>query len=172
MTAKASVEKWGNYWRAFRASLTHQVYLESVSDIVSRRIEGISSGDKRPLILDIGCGQSQLDVFIAEKTGCQIVALDIIEEALKVGKRLVEERRLHSQVSLIRASVYQLPFPDNSFDIVVSTGSESAATGSRPFDTSKTYRGLRCLQYRREGCCCIDGRVREWKTEGIGLSKI
>jgi SAM-dependent methyltransferase len=127
MTAKANVEKWGNYWKRFRASLTHQVYLESVSDIISRRIEGISSGDRRLLILDIGCGQSQLDVFIAEKTGCQIMALDIIEEALKVGKRLVEERKLHGQVSLIRASVYQLPFPDNSFDIVVSTGSESAA---------------------------------------------
>ncbi len=127
MKVKAGVEKWGSYWRTFRYSLTHQVYLESVAEIIARRIKHSFSGEKKPLLLDIGCGQGQLDVCLAEKTGCQIVAVDIIEEALGVGKRLLEERKLHGQVSLILASVYQLPFSDNTFDIAVSTGSESAA---------------------------------------------
>jgi len=127
MNARVSAEKWGHYWRTFRSSLTHQVYLESVAEIIAKRIKHLFSGEKKPLLLDIGCGQSQLDVCLAEKTGCQTVAVDIIEEALGVGKRLLEERKLHGQVSLILASVYQLPFPDNTFDIAVSTGSESAA---------------------------------------------
>jgi len=127
MNANANVEKWGHYWRTFRSSLTHQVYLESVAEIIAKRIKSSFSGEKKPLLLDIGCGQGQLDVWLAEKTGWRIVAVDIIAEALSAGKRLQEEKKLHGQVSLILASVYQLPFSDSAFDIAVSTGSESAA---------------------------------------------
>ena len=126
MNMKANVAKWEHFWRAFRFSITHQVYLESVAHLISKRIKRCFSGEKKPLVLDIGCGQSQLDIWLAEKTGLHIVALDIVEEALYTAKRLIEENRIKGQVSLILASVYQLPFSDSSFDIAVSTGSESA----------------------------------------------
>lgn len=126
MNMKANVAKWEHFWRAFRFSVTHQAYLESVANIISERLRHCFSGEKKPLVLDIGCGQSQLDIWLAEKTGLHIVALDIIEEALHTARRLIEENKIKGQVSLILASVYQLPFADSSFDIAVSTGSESA----------------------------------------------
>ncbi len=127
MNARANLEKWGHYWRAFRFSLTHQVYLESVAEIITARIKHCFPAEKKPMVLDIGCGQGQLDIRLAEKTGWSIVAVDIVEEALGVSRRLLEEKKLQGQVNLILASVYQLPFSDSAFDIAVSTGSESAA---------------------------------------------
>lgn len=127
MNATANAEKWGNYWRTFRFSLTHQAYLESVAEIISARIKRCFPSERKLLVLDAGCGQGQLDIHLAEKTGCPIVAVDIVGEALGVSRRLLEEKKLHGQVNLVLASVYQLPFPDGVFDIAVSTGSESAA---------------------------------------------
>jgi|GEM_PF-1808089 len=127
MNARANVEKWGNYWRTFRFSLTHQVYLESVAEIIAARVKRYFPSERKPLMLDVGCGQGQLDIRLAEKIGCRIVALDIVEGALGVSRRFLEEKKLSGQVNLVLASVFQLPFPDGTFDIVVSTGSESAA---------------------------------------------
>ena len=127
MNARADVARWGQYWGAFRFSLTHQVYLESVAGVIAARAKRCFTGEKKPLVLDVGCGQGQLDICLAEKTGWPIVAIDIIEEALDASKQLLREKKRLGQVSPILASVYHLPFPDGTFDIAVSTGSESAA---------------------------------------------
>jgi ubiquinone/menaquinone biosynthesis C-methylase UbiE len=127
MPLKADVEKWRQYWRVSRPSLTLQVYLECAAEKIAERIKPHFSGKKEPLLLDVGCGQGRLDVLLAEKTGAHMVALDIIEEALYTSKRLIEEKKPESRVSLVRASVYHMPFRDDVFDAAVSTGSESAA---------------------------------------------
>ena len=127
MNARANVAKWGHYWRTFRSSLTHQVYLESAAAIITARVKRYLAGERKPLVLDVGCGQGQLDAWLAERMGWPIVAVDIIAEALDASQRLLKKKKLRGQVILVLASVYQLPFPDGTFDIAVSTGSESAA---------------------------------------------
>jgi ubiquinone/menaquinone biosynthesis C-methylase UbiE len=127
MNARADVEKWGRYWKTFRFSLTHEAYLESVAKIIATRIKRCFTADRKLMVLDVGCGQGQLDIRLAEKLRCDIVAVDIVEEALSIGGQLREEKKLQGQVNPILASAYQLPFSDGTFDIAVSTGSESAA---------------------------------------------
>lgn len=127
MPAKANIAKWDQLWRKFRPSLTLQIYHQSAVEKIAKRAKHHISKRCKPLLLDAGCGQGQLSVLLAERTGFNIVALDIIEAPLHTCKSLVAERKLEGQVSLVRASVYQLPFRDGIFDIAVSTGSESAA---------------------------------------------
>jgi ubiquinone/menaquinone biosynthesis C-methylase UbiE len=71
----------------------------------------IKPGDR---ILDVGCGRAfLLHEFTQVVPGVEIVGIDISEYALKTAK---EETRPFLQV----APASKLPFPDNSFDFVVS----------------------------------------------------
>jgi len=103
MNARANVAKWGHYWRTFRSSLTHQVYLESVAAIITARVKHCCAGKNHPMLLDIGCGQGQLDAWLAERTGWPIVAVDIVAEALAASQQLLKEKKLRDQVSLVLA---------------------------------------------------------------------
>ena len=149
---KTDVEKWRHYWRAFHPSLTLNVYLVCAAEKIAERIKRYFSEKEKPLLLDVDCGQGQLAVLLAEKTGLHIVALDIIEEALQTSRRLIEEKRLEGQVSLVRASVYNLLFREGVFDVAVSTGSESAAAyPGAPEEVSRvvTNRGLLFIDFTR-----------------------
>lgn len=152
MPLKADVEKWRQYWKVSRPSLTLQVYLECAAEKITERIKAHFSTKEKPLLLDVGCGRGQLDVLLAEKTGAPMVALDIIEEALYTSKRLIGEKKLEGRVSLVRASVYHLPFREDVFDVAVSTGSESAAAYiGAPEEVSRvvTSQGLLFMDFTR-----------------------
>ena len=127
MHGGANIDKWEHYWRKFQPSLTLQVDHERAAKKIIERLKYHISQKSKPMLLDAGCGQGQLSVLLAERTGYNIIALDVIEGPLYASKNLIAERKLEGRVSLVRASVYQLPFRDGIFDVVVSTGSESAA---------------------------------------------
>jgi protein-L-isoaspartate(D-aspartate) O-methyltransferase len=72
---------------------------------------GLKSGDK---ILDVGCGKGYLLYELTQAVpGIEIVGLDISEYAIKNAK---EEVKLFLQAGNATA----LPYPDNTFDFVVS----------------------------------------------------
>ncbi|MFC2122477.1 class I SAM-dependent methyltransferase [Bacteroidota bacterium] len=128
MCAKANIDKWDKVWRRTKPSLTLQVYHKCVADKIVGRVKYYTFERDKPILLDVGCGEGQLDALLAEGTGFQVVALDIVDGPLQECRRLVQEMGLQGKVNLVKASVYRLPFRDNTFDVAVSTGSESAAT--------------------------------------------
>ena len=67
---------------------------------------------------------------------CQIIAVDLSSEMLKVARTRAEKLSLH--VSLLIANADALPFPDNSFDTVVS--SLSTCTFSDPVAALKEIK--------------------------------
>jgi ubiquinone/menaquinone biosynthesis C-methylase UbiE len=73
--------------------------------------------------LDIGTGQGNLGLELAQRTGLQLSLLDVKEESLAIALSSVEALGLHSRVAIINASVEQMPFLDNYFDLIVSRGS-------------------------------------------------
>lgn len=72
----------------------------------------IKSGDK---ILDLGCGNGKLRLLFKE-TDIDYVGVDNSSELLKIA-----EKRLNFKLprqKFIKANILNLPFPDNSFDVV------------------------------------------------------
>ena len=65
-------------------------------------------------VLDIGCGAGQTLIACGLKPGAFVCGIDIDEEALVLGKRLSRH------IAFVRASGERLPFPDRSFDVVIS----------------------------------------------------
>jgi demethylmenaquinone methyltransferase / 2-methoxy-6-polyprenyl-1,4-benzoquinol methylase len=80
---------------------------------VSKRIR-ISN----PGILDLGCGTGDLSILfsrIGPVAGC-----DFSHPMLQIAARKIKGNGMDGSVSLIEADALQLPFPDTSFDVVVS----------------------------------------------------
>lgn len=76
----------------------------------------------RPRILDVGCGQGRATLELARLSGGQVVGLDIDQTALEVLSRRIEEEGLASQVQIVHGSMFELDFPDESFDLLWAEG--------------------------------------------------
>jgi len=70
-------------------------------------------------LLDLGCGPGWLSVMYA-RGGAQVTAVDITNQALTLTKAALDVNGLSA--NLRQASAESLPLPDQSFDVVVSSG--------------------------------------------------
>jgi ubiquinone/menaquinone biosynthesis C-methylase UbiE len=113
-------KKWAKYWETIESNLVHKIYLELISEKILDMLDKHTGK-----LLDVGCGSGYLDILL-EKTGFQIVGMDISEKLLKSGEKMAKINDLENRVYFIRADAYNPPFRDNTFDVSISTGYESA----------------------------------------------
>jgi SAM-dependent methyltransferase len=69
-------------------------------------------------VLDVGCGLGGACRLFAEEFGCHATGIDITEEYIDIAKRLSQLTNLHEGTNFVHGSATELPFDDNSFDIV------------------------------------------------------
>ncbi|QIQ20927.1 class I SAM-dependent methyltransferase [Zophobihabitans entericus] len=69
-------------------------------------------------VLDMGCGAGHVS-FIAAQTTKEVVAYDLSTDMLNVVAAMAKERQYHN-LSVTQGIAEKLPFPDQSFDIVLS----------------------------------------------------
>jgi ubiquinone/menaquinone biosynthesis C-methylase UbiE len=79
-------------------------------------------------VLDIGCGFGEIDILLAKNTDFNITGVDISKNALDVFSKKVQEKGLSERIKIEEGDVYNLKYPDNYFDIILSFGYVSAAT--------------------------------------------
>jgi len=80
----------------------------------------------RPRILDIGCGTGLPTLHLAELSQGDIVGIDIDEPSLDELRTRVEEAGLSGRVSAVKCSLFDMDFPNESFDIIWAEGSIAA----------------------------------------------
>lgn len=90
------------------------------ADELARFAEWLRLGpDSR--LLDVGCGSGGPALRLAERTGADVVGIDLLEEGIATATRLAEERELGDRVRFVRTDAgARLPFTDGSFDAVSS----------------------------------------------------
>ena len=70
-------------------------------------------------ILDIATGTGDLPIMMAKATKAEkIIGLDISEGMLEIGKKKITKKNLDNKIEMIVGDSENLPFEDNSFDIV------------------------------------------------------
>jgi ubiquinone/menaquinone biosynthesis C-methylase UbiE len=77
----------------------------------------------KPHILDIGCGSGVPTLELARLSNGQIIGLDIEQSLLDRLARKAEEAGLSYRVTTLKCSMFDLDFPDESFDIIWAEGS-------------------------------------------------
>lgn len=90
-------------------------YDETLSRVLERA--SIKDDDK---VLDIGTGTGNLAVKFLER-GCQVIGIDPSVELLKLAELKVKEWKGHFQIRLCEDPFLQIPFPEQTFNIIAST---------------------------------------------------
>ena len=71
-------------------------------------------------VLDIGSGVGGPARTLASENGCQVVGIDITDEFVKAATMLTNKAQLSDKVSFQTGNALDLPFDDESFDVVWS----------------------------------------------------
>lgn len=72
--------------------------------------------------LDAGCGGGRFVVALSQLGASEVVGIDISENAIDEADSRIRERNLEKVARVQVASVLDIPFPDSTFDYVVSSG--------------------------------------------------
>jgi SAM-dependent methyltransferase len=70
-------------------------------------------------LLDVGAGRGWPGLYIAKRTGCDVVVTDLPIEGLVVARRRARKERLRS--AAVVSSAWHLPFREGSFDAISHT---------------------------------------------------
>ena len=77
----------------------------------------------KPHILDIGCGSGIPTIELAKLSNGGVIGLDVSQPLLDRLTRKIKEAGLSNRVKTLKCSMFDMPFPDESFDIIWSEGS-------------------------------------------------
>jgi len=101
----------GNYYNKYETKNIIEKYLMSrFFGSIANLLRGINYTN----ILDVGCGEGYEINQIYYLKNCPITGLDI-------GEKEIEQAKLdYPHINFIQGSSYDLPFEDNSYDLVVS----------------------------------------------------
>lgn len=78
---------------------------------------------EKPRILDIGCGSGVATIELAKLSNGEIIGIDINQSLLDKLNRKIEEKGFSSRMKALKCSLFEMDFPDESFDIIWSEGS-------------------------------------------------
>lgn len=76
----------------------------------------------KPRILDIGCGNGIPTLELALLSDGEIIGVDIDQPALEELTEKAKKSNLGNRVKVIHCSMFELDFPDESFDIIWAEG--------------------------------------------------
>lgn len=127
-TGRKSASWWDEFWRRPPAAtgrvLTCRRTVEETLRLLGPELGCLASG-QRLRVLDLGCGPGDLTAGFRAEPRLHVVGLDLSAAALRQFRAGTADG---PAAALVRASVYELPFPDGTFDAVVSFGYASAAS--------------------------------------------
>ena len=78
---------------------------------------------ENPRILDVGCGSGIPAIELARLTDGVIIGLDIDRSSLYVFRERIEAAGLSERVKAMECSMFEIPFQEESFDIIWTEGS-------------------------------------------------
>ena len=76
--------------------------------------------DASKRLLDVGTGQGWPGLYLARKTGCEVVVTDLPIEGLRAAVTRAKRERIRALGTIV-SSARRLPFSDRSFDAVCHT---------------------------------------------------
>lgn len=119
---------------------------EPIFDASRRTVEHmadrISELDEGSRVLDIGAGYGGSARYLAREYGCKVVALNLSEVENDRDREMNREQGLSHLVEVVDASFEDIPYPDDSFDVVWSQDA-ILHSGDRPKVLEEVRRVLK-----------------------------
>jgi len=131
---------------------------ESKIDFIDE-VEKIIFPVKDKLVLDAGCGKGAVLVSCALR-GAKVFGIDTDEEELKIANLRMEKLGLSDSVSIKKASLTNLPFTDNFFDLITCS-----SVLEHIENTDEAVKEMARV-LKPGGFCCIGGPNPSFPREG------
>jgi cyclopropane fatty-acyl-phospholipid synthase-like methyltransferase len=71
-------------------------------------------------VLDLGSGSGGPAIYMASKSGCRMIGLEINEVGIEVARGLAADAGLEDRVEFVLGDGMRMPFDDEAFDIAIS----------------------------------------------------
>lgn len=71
-------------------------------------------------VLDLACGVGSTSFYLAKKYKCKITGIDISNSMINIAKSKLAGSNYSKNISFQPADALKMPFPDNSFDVVIA----------------------------------------------------
>jgi ubiquinone/menaquinone biosynthesis C-methylase UbiE len=116
---------WDQYWEQQKdISLEMIIARTTWSDLTKRLWEPLN-GDHSVKLLEAGCGSGSIALWLIENykdIRWEVTLLDLSAVALSVAHKLAVKKGLEKRIKIIRGNILEMPFPDESFDLVINAG--------------------------------------------------
>jgi len=77
---------------------------------------------ENPRILDIGCGSGVPTIELAKLSDGEVTGIDIDKSCIDEFNRKIKEEELSGRVKALNVSLFEMNFPDETFDVFWSEG--------------------------------------------------
>ena len=137
---------------------------------VARLLQGLEPRGKR--ILDVGCGIGGPAFEMVETHGARVVGIDIEAPLIDRAHRSAAAKSLQDRCEFLVVEPGQLPFEDQTFDIVLSSGAITQTSGTTELiaDCFRVLRpggALTCYEWMRTEHPYSDDMMNWFRLEGL-----
>lgn len=87
---------------------------------LTARLAGAAGIQTAMKVLDTACGKGTTTLFLAREYRCQVTGIDLSEQMISLAESKVAAEGLSGMVNFCRGDAENLPFRNESFDVVVS----------------------------------------------------
>lgn len=94
---------------------------------------------KESQVLEVACNMCTTSIELAQTYGCKIIGIDMDPKALEKAKDNIEAAGLEDYIQVQQGNAMKLPFPDNSFDIVINEAMLTMLRGEAKSKAIKEY---------------------------------
>ncbi len=111
---------WENHWATSAPAVAELLSSRFTQEAFKKINRFVSTNEQT--VLEIGCGTGRFCTLLAvTHPNLKITGVDLSESALRVAKG-EETSRMPENLCFRKADLFDLPFPDNHFDLVFSEG--------------------------------------------------
>jgi ubiquinone/menaquinone biosynthesis C-methylase UbiE len=103
----------------------NQDYFRENFSKYTREVFRMLPGLEKPRILDIGCGSGVPTIELAKLSDGEVIGIDTDESLLEKLSVKIQEKGFSNRVKIKKCSLFEIDFPDESFDIIWAEGSIS-----------------------------------------------
>lgn len=108
-------------WAIFENEIDEKDYVKASQKLTDLMIDKADINNESK-VLDVGCGNGVVDIYIAKKTGCKITGIDLSGVRVNSAKNYLNNEvvDVKQRVNFIKASGENLPFADKAFTHIIS----------------------------------------------------